>query len=149
MTNFQRTLPQDKETCWQIVKLFHPELEDAYKHKMIARKGNYHWVTIEFRVKGYGQISIGIDNNHNTTLFGNRVTKGMMQSAIKNGDVSFRCWRFSLDRDSIEFKDDYDDYIMKIDQEEEILKPLYQALLKKAGYKLMPVSTWYDLYYED
>ena len=84
-TQFQKRLIDDKETLWAIVKIYHPELPDTWetiksgtmsvKDNKLSAYQKYDWVCIDFRVKDYGLISIGIQNANQSKLFGPNISK--------------------------------------------------------------------------
>jgi hypothetical protein len=145
MTKFQAKLLSDRGTLWDIVKLFHPTMPDEVenfkgtkivniKEERLAAYSKYQWVVIEFRVRTYGLISIGITNVRNSTCYGSGITKQHMSDDIANGNVKFDAWRFSLDKLFNSVRD-------KSEQASEIL-------ISK-GYKLIEVDEWYNYYYQD
>ena len=88
MTKFQGTLLKDLENCWQIVKVFHPTLKEEDRVRMKVKKGSsYQWVQIEFRVKGYGRISIGVSNVHNSSVFGRGIHEGKPNNLFQRRNI--------------------------------------------------------------
>lgn len=141
MTEFQKRLSQDKETLWKIVKVFHPEIPDTAKERIKEGGLLYDWVTISMRIKGYGYISLGIDNCYQTKLYGPYITKEKMQKALIDGTVTFRIWRFADDVKSRPYS--VTNSLHEPEMEEGI------KILKEAGYKLQSASEMYKIYYED
>lgn len=144
-TEFQRKLVKDKETLWTIVKIFHPDIPETFETKNgpLSVKDNklcaylkYDWVCIEFRIKSFGVVSLGIDNCHQWELFGPKITKNMMQKALNDGTCKFHVWRFTRDE-------------MSAAGQSKELEAAAIDILKKAGYSLQSVSEMYKIYYED
>lgn len=155
-TVFQKKLIEDKNTCWDIVKLYHPDIPDfttTDKGDKIDVKAlrmcislKYDWVIIDFKVKDYGCISIGIHNAKNYNLFGMGITKKMMQRDLDNGTTQFSVWRFVKDKfyqPSISIETTA--YTLK---EQELAEKAIN-LLKSKGYKLQSVEEFYKIYYQD
>jgi hypothetical protein len=149
-TKFQQKLSKDKETLWKIVKLFHPEIPNIartnsgtvnVKNVRMEACLKYTWVSIKFRVRGYGYIDIGMQNSSNSSLWG-KVTKEQMNNALTSGEVKFDIWRFTLD---------------KVYQREEAYAKATRdrfsnqatVILKEAGYKLIELEEFYESYYSD
>jgi hypothetical protein len=161
LTLFQKTLPNDLDTCWEIVKIFHPNIPEfttnnkgqkisVRDHLLKAYGGNYDRVSIEFRVRGYGYIHICINNCHDTSfMFGPSVTKERMQNALDNNKVQFRAWRIVTDETYKKCFENlrYDSTIRK--HIEQLEYNLYSQLLTEKGYKLQSVNEWYNNYYTD
>lgn len=143
-THFQQTLPKDIETLWLIVKMYHPNIPDEAKEKLNTYL-HYDWVCINCKVRGYGYINIGIDNACNYTLWGPNISKQDMIKAIENGEVTFRTWRFSMDKlfnRNIPRPKEYE-------EKQEVLSQASASILKAAGYRLQSPSEMYVIYYED
>lgn len=145
MTKFQAKLISDKDTLWNIVKLFHPELPDEVPNNagMISVKDvrlcaytNYDWVCIEFRARGYGLISIGVENCNDVNFkhlgMGHKLED--FQRTLDEGGVAFRAWRFAMDCKSDDGNPDVAEYT---------------KILTDAGYELQSAKEWYDYYYKD
>lgn len=151
-TKFQEKLLQDKECLWDLVKLFHPNIPDTVKNNKgkelsvkdvrMSAHPHYTWVSIDFRVKGYGSISFAVDNKINSTLWGDRVTKEHMKNAIDKGEVTMGGWRICLDeiykRDS-----------KLSDKNRAGLSYLAGRILALHGYSIIELNEWYEEYYED
>ena len=127
MTELQRTIT--KEHLIHICKLMHHSLTEEQLSK-IKWYFKYTWVCIEFRVKGYGYISIGLDNHHSgIQLTGNKVTMDDIQAAINRRAIDLRIWRF------------VDDETYKREQQ--------AADFFKFTYKQPTAKEFYNNYYSD
>jgi hypothetical protein len=146
VTQFQKTLPKDIDTLWDIVKVYHPDIPEEAKGK-VSTSLNYDWVCIEFRVKGYGYVAIGVDNCCQYALWGDRVSKADMIKALQDGTVTFRTWRFSTDK--LFEKDIAKSLSPEHKQLENELSDKSIEILKSAGYKLQSPEEMYHIYYED
>lgn len=171
ITKFQERLSKDYETLWKIIKLYHPDIDDKhferFKSVPTQVKGGawkninksvylkYDWVIIDFNIRGYGRISLRIENCKNSGgalgigLFGPRVTKKDMQNAIDQGNVEMYIGRFADDKvyREQEIKDaSTPDYLKEKDPE--ALAAGIQVL-KDAGYTIQSVDEWYKIYYSD
>lgn len=151
-TKFQNKLLQDKECLWDLVKLFHPNIPDtvvinegkvlSVKDDKMAAYPRYSWVSVDFRVRGYGLVNFAVNNKENFTLWGNGVTKADMQEALDNGDVTMGGWRISLDKI---YKEDP----RLSDKNRNGLSYLAGRILALHGYSLIEVDEWFESYYED
>lgn len=147
-SKFQQQLPKDIDTLWEIVKIWHPEIPDTWETKrsgIMSVKENklnpyckYSWVCIDFRLAGYGQVSIGIDNGNNYSLYGPRTTKDDIRQAMAKGLITIRTWRFSLDKLSREDE-----------SQDEVNNQRTTELLKQKGYTIQSVDEFFDDYYSD
>lgn len=154
-TEFQRKLIKDIDTLWEIVKIFHPDLPDS----AISRKGNnyswkdkmrvyehYDWVCIEInKIPNYGSVNISISNSQNYKLYGPKVTKAEMKTALEDGTITMDIWRFAGD-------DGYKDRTLNTIDERALdlgKKERGIELLKSRGYTLQSVDEFYKIYYED
>jgi len=151
-TEFQRKLIKDLDTLWEIVKIYHPTLPDL----AISRKGNeyswkekmraywhYDWVCIEIiKIPDYGSVHIGINNSQNYTLYGPRVTKAEMKTAIEDGSITMDVWRFAGDAGNR--KDTLDQRKLDAPQKEKAVELLYSK-----GYTLQSVDEFFKIYYKD
>ena len=152
MTQFQKRLLADTETLWAIVKLLHPDIPDTFigkKDKVIDVKKDrlaahlrYDWVCIEFRVRGFGQISIGISNAKNYKLMGPNVTKAQMTTALLDGTITMKVWRFTLDKW-------YDQDAIVLSKPEEPILAQAAQLLYNQGYTLQSPDEMYGIYYSE
>jgi len=166
-THFNRTFIHDVDSIIKIIKIFHPDIPDfilqvevqgrfntggiSRSNAIRVKQGNYDWVTLEGKIKDYGQVAIGIDNCHNSTLFGPKITRDHMRKAIEKGDVTFKVWRFAHDIGS------KNDPILVMNPIDRILTPFPDLteeekaieIIKKAGHRLQSVDEWYKLYYQD
>jgi hypothetical protein len=149
LTHFQKSLVNDRDTLWGIVKLFHPDIPEesptnkglvSTKDRKLSANVKYDWVVIVFRVRGWGIVSIGINNCHQYKLFGPKITKEDMSKALKDGTCTLRTWRFCMDKKSSS---------TKIGAEEEECCKQAVELLKSRGYKLQSVEEMYEIYYSD
>ena len=151
-TKFQQTLPGDKETLWKIVKLFHPDIPDEFVNRksirrsikdefMTAYPGNYDWVSIRFKVPGYGDISLGINNAHQVRnkFWGPDWTLQEFKIGFQEGEFDFRIWRFVDDTL----------YINSLDLSKDELHDQYVEILKSAGYELQSPQEFYHNYFKD
>lgn len=149
-TKFQSDLVKDKDTLWDIVKIFHPDIPEEVTtragHKRIVKNHmkasahpHYSWVEIEFRVLGYGYVHICLDNKTNTSLCGSGVMKSDMQEALDLGKVSITAWRIVNDKG---YKNEYPRIVGKEELET-------VALLLSRGYSLISADEWYYYYYQD
>lgn len=125
-----------------ITKTLHPDLPEGWEAKF-SWHCKYTWVCVSFRVKGYGSIDFAIDNHHQTEfrLYGPKVTKSEMKTALEDGGIDFNVWRFSTD---------------KLNREREIIDnlPKEPCILEaksyiKARYPLPSVNEYFHIYYED
>jgi hypothetical protein len=109
--------------------MMHFTLTDAQLDKL-EFSFKYTWVTVQFKVKGYGYISFGIDSHDSGAhLIGNKVTKDDIAAALKRGAIKLKIWRF------------VDDEISKREQQAtEFLVNMY---------KPADVEEFYDHYYKD
>ena len=80
-----------------VVKLFHPLLSEEQLDK-IKYHTRYNWVCVDFRVKDYGYVSLGICNhNINSGIVYGPITKEFANTLIKDGRIGYRIWRFATD----------------------------------------------------
>ena len=127
MTEFQKSFT--KEHCILICKMLHFTLTEVQLKKLTFGY-KYTWVTIQFRVKGYGYISFAVDNHDSgTSLFGGKVTKKDIEDALKRKAIWFKVWRFS------------DDEIYKREEQSK------QYLSN--NFKQPTVDEFHKIYYED
>ena len=108
MTQFQSS--PDIVLLRDIIKTFHPSLSDEQLHafKWTTR---YNWITIQYSVKNYGYISIGICN-HQTTggiVYG-PISKEFVDQLLRDKRIGYRIWRFVddclFDRESENIQND-------------------------------------------
>lgn len=93
-TELQRAIT--KEHLIEICRKMHFTLTDEQLSKL-QYSFKYTWIVVEFRVKGYGYISFGIDNHHQHRLSGGSVTKELIQDALNKGTIDLKIWRFVND----------------------------------------------------
>lgn len=156
MTEFQTTLINDKETLWEIIKIYHPGIPEytQYKKKLVSVKDvilkvrpHYSWVNIEFNVKEYGYISFTINNmDSDHSIWGNKHTLANFEQYIKQKKLTFRVWRFYDDcqfvnSDPLAKEKTYKEKLDGI-REIEIIQ-----LLKNKGYKIATAQEWFNNYY--
>jgi hypothetical protein len=157
-TKFQKKLMNDLDTLWGIVKIYHPDIPEHtttnkgeqlnVKEKKLSAYLKYDWVCIDFRVKGYGLISIGVDNCNQTGLFGPRISKQQMSKALRDGTCSIRTWRFSLDSKYKSFTPEKGSWNTRSEAEEALDQKAVELLTSK-GYGLQSVDEMFQIYYED
>lgn len=151
-TEFQKRLLADTDTLWQIVKLMHPDIPEtqvANKAKVLSVKNDklkarlhYDWVCIDFHVRGWGDVSIGVDNSRNHKLYGPHITKQQMADSLKDGSTSMNVWRFVNDK-----KHD-PNAILESKPEEPCIKLAVELLYTK-NYKLQSADEMYEIYYAE
>jgi len=156
-TEFQRKLIKDIDTLWVIVKLFHPSIIESFEYKKdkqiftkqtkdtINAYWHYDWVCIDLKVPGYGNVRIGINNSAQYKLYGPRVTKEEMKTALEDGTIFFDVWRFAGDTGGV--KNDKDPLADR--KYDEPAKIAAVELLKSKGYTLQSVDEFYKIYYAD
>lgn len=146
MTKFQQRLLKDRQTLWDIVKLFHSDIPDyvlTTKERLLnvplMMEGgiNYTWVTIGFNVPNFGRIDIGIENKAGSSLYGSGINKDMIKA--EQVKLSFRAWLFVGD---VKYKHLSDEQIA-------LLQPKINELLKSRGYRVIEVDEFYKDYYQD
>ena len=93
LTDFQSSIT--KEILIEICRKMHFTLSDEQLSNL-QFYFQYTWVCVEFRVKGYGYVSFGI-NNHESFLSGNKVNKAQVQNSLNNGGINCKIWRFAAD----------------------------------------------------
>lgn len=151
-TQFQKDLSADKETLWAIVKLLHPDIPETFignKDRVISVKKDrlacnlrYDWICIDFQVRGWGQVAIGIDNSRNYKLYGPHITKKQMAASLLDGTTTMNVWRFVNDKGH-----DPDHIIESKPEEPGIIAAV--KLLYDRGYKLQSADEMYEIYYEE
>ena len=95
MTKFQRSI--DKELLKDIVRVFHPSLSNE-QIDLLKYSVKYNWVTIGFRVKNYGYISIGICNHEvSGSYLAGPISKELVKELFKEKRIGYRIWRFADD----------------------------------------------------
>lgn len=143
-------LPNDLNTVRKLLLLFHPEVKvtDEQLGKMIKR-GSYNWMYIEGKVKDYGQISLIIDNQHDTSnLWGSGWKLGEFKK--RHHRLQFRIFRTALDKFPADVLEDYDEELGVFKASESYkLYPLYNIILKDAGYRVMTAKEWFEYFYKD
>lgn len=149
MTLFQTLLPEDKDTLWDIIKIFHPDARDIEKHRMVVSI-KYDWVMV--KMSGHTdttqpvQISLGIENSSlHPMIYGGPKPIKVFQDALDNNQVSFRVWRFADDDKYLKDQTGVLDQL-KLDTE---LRKQAVELLKSRGYDLQTAFEMYTLYHQD
>ena len=120
----------DKQLLLNIVNYFHPDL-NLKNHDKIKYSIKYNWVIIEFRIKGYGYISLGLYNHHCIKPLWGPISKERVKELFDENLIGYKIWRFIDDvkynvegyirEDNSFFKDviplpsqeEYYDYYMK------------------------------------
>lgn len=132
-TVFQSTVT--KEHLIEICQILHPELTQS-QLSLLKFYTQYTWVKVLFSVKGYGWISFGL-NNHNSSFWGNGVTKEKIKNELKSGDIHFRVWRF------------VDDSLYKKNKDKDETLYLLAKKYIERNYQLPTVNEFYNNYYKD
>lgn len=90
LNNFQLSLihPNNKNVTWEIVKVFHPDIDDA-KMSWLKVTTQYEWVILEIKKL----VSIGIQ--FECKLSSGRKPIELFEKELKNN--KFRAWRFYSD----------------------------------------------------
>jgi hypothetical protein len=169
VTKFQEKLSKYYNTLWKIIKLYHPDVDDKHFDKFksvpVQLKGGrwthvnktvylkYDWVVIDYHIRGYGDISLRIENCKNSGgslgigLFGPKVTKKDMLNAIAQGNVQMYIGRFANDK----LYSDTNEMGIKeyLEEKDPIALELGIQILKNAGYTIQSVDEWYKIYYSD
>jgi hypothetical protein len=151
-TQFQLTLGNDRDTLYDIVKIFHPYIEvyDIGKIKsLLSIELRYDWVTVKLRYKnklGELNISIGIENgNVQPMIYGGNKPMSVFEDALDNNQVLFRAWRFVDDilynRESV-----FDENIAQVNRD---LSNQVAELLKSRGYTVQSAKELFTIYHED
>ena len=86
----------NKQLLLNIINYFHPDLnlKNSDKIKYFTK---YNWIIIEFRVKGYGYISLGLENHYcNKPLWG-PISKERVKELFDKNLIGYRIWRFVND----------------------------------------------------
>ena len=116
MNDFQKAMLNNIDVAWQIVKVFHPDIDDSLKEKLsITIK--YDWIIL--RIK---KVSIGIE--FECHLMSGYKRLELFEQERKNN--KFRAWRFVDDsKYNLDdcFKDVHVDAINSILKQENIPKP--------------------------
>ena len=120
-----------EELLLNIIYYFHPELlsNKEYNHSLLHNKSHgeytrkpfgswhsliYSWVSIEVRVKGYGLVSLSINNHDAKKAMWGKINKDIVSDLFRNNQIGYRIWRCSLDKlykktelqsDEVKFKD--------------------------------------------
>ena len=151
-TQFQLSLCKDRDTLYDIIKIYHPYIEqyDIDKIKSFLNiELRYDWVTVKLNYKnkiGELKISLGIENGNVQPIIcsGNKPMY-VFQDAIDNNQVSFRVWRFVDDilynRESV-----FDEDIAQVNRE---LSNQAASLLKSRGYTVQSAKEMFKIYHKD
>lgn len=89
INDFQKALINNKDICWEIVKIFHPEVNLSLKDKLNINT-LYDWITLSIK----GNIDIGIE--FECKLMSGNKSLHLFVEEVKNN--SFKAWRFSKDK---------------------------------------------------
>lgn len=138
-TQFQQSFK--RKDAIAITKIWHPDLTDEQIEKYIKfGAGSYDWCEINFKVPGYGQINLGLDNGCQYKLYGPRTSKEDIKNALEDGTIHFRVWRFCMD-----CKNKQEQYGSP---ELNVLETASREYLEK-HYKLQSVEEFFNHYYSD
>lgn len=133
MNNFQKSLTSNKNCIWDIVKIFHPDIEEEKKEKIKAYI-KYDWVCI----RGCG-VDIGIQ--FECHLMSGFKPLHLFEKELKNNE--FRAWRF------------VEDSKYKLENKEELryLKVFYKKclndILKKHNIEKPTARQMSDFYHSE
>lgn len=131
----------DYATARKLLAIFHPLLviTDKQLGKML-KKGNYNWIEICGRIKGYGYIHVCIDYMHDPTLlFGPNHKLSIFQE--RQPQLQFHMWRIVTDKCYSR-----EDCSRKI---ADLHSQIAHMTLLQAGYKTATAKEWHDYYYSN
>jgi len=131
LNNFQLNLinPNKKYIAWEIVKVFHPNIDDAQMSKLKVET-KYDWITLEIK----NVVAIGLE--FECKLSSGKKPLELFQKELENN--SFRGWRFYLDP---KCKDEADDEL-KLNAE-------INAILTKYNVRKPTAKQMFDYYHSD
>lgn len=137
-TQFQRDFKM--KDAIEIVKIWHPDLSiEQIVERIKCGPSSYCWCEIKFKVKGYGNVQLGISNYNCHTLWGS-VSRQSMIEAKERGEIKFHVWRFAMDKL-------YDNEKYGSPERKVLEDASAQYLLKH--YKIMSIDEFFNQYYED
>jgi hypothetical protein len=90
LNNFQTTMinPNKRHVCWEIIKVFHPEIEDK-KQSWFKVTTHYEWIVLQINKS----VSIGIQ--FECKLSSGSKPLELFEKELQNN--KFKAWRFCLD----------------------------------------------------
>lgn len=154
MTLFQTILQDDKQTLFEIIKIFHPYLNNNINKVIDANRVvitiKYDWIVVALAYHNQSgnmvRASLGIKNGdvHPMITGGNKSIK-VFQDALDNNQVSFKVWRFS--DDELYLKDQTG--ILNQREHDLELRKEASELLKSKGYDVQTAFEMYKIYHED
>jgi len=127
-----------------IVSYLFPEFANEIDDFKFTITNKYCWVCINAR-KPKVFIDMAVDNHSqvNHTLWGDRITKGMMQTALETGQIYFHFWNFVGSHGHSGFSEGHGRNPTK-EQREHLTE-----YLNKQGITLPTVEEFYSYYYKD
>lgn len=125
--DFQISFASNKDACWEVVKLFHPTINDIKKEKLKV-SFKYDWVMLNVG----RTASIGVE--FDCKLSGSDWDIKAFEKEIN--DNSFKAWRFA---DDSRFEDDVDEENTK----------LLNAIFLKHGVKKPTAKQMHNYYYRN
>lgn len=130
-------LLNDPVTARKLLLLYHPSLDSIDNERLmkLVSRGNYHWVQIYGRVKGYGDIGICIDDCYLQGFWGKQPKEAFIK---RHKDLRFHVWRTVFDHTHHE-----------CEVSNTALCQQANKILIEANYRVKTVDEWFTQYYND
>lgn len=126
LNDFQNSLIGNKDACWEVVKMFHPNIDDSKKDNLKV-SSKYDWVMLDLGKK----VSIGLKFECKLSN-GNKPIELFEEERLNN---RFRAWRFA------------DDSLFRTDVDSEYTEFL-NSILSKHSIKKPSTKQMYDYYHK-